>query len=131
MSGPTLQLIILGSMFVFSWLMVRLVRFTKTKKINTELWCTIFEGLTQGAIRLDDLKAPEEVIEKKIKRDGQDKDPFDLNDIETRISQQIAGEGRDSFTLSLLGTLLCVTLLTIFDCLPDNWGDLAGVDAPR
>src|SRR5690606_4837646 len=80
MSEPTLQLIILGSMFVFSWLIVKLVRYTKTKIINTELWCTVFEGLTQGAIRLDDLKAPEEVIEKKIKRDGQDKEPFDLND---------------------------------------------------
>ncbi len=61
-----LQFIILATMFIFSWLMVKLVKYTKTKKINTELWCTFFEGLTQGAIRLDDLKAPEIVIEKKI-----------------------------------------------------------------
>ena len=94
MSEPTLQLIILGAMFVFSWLMVRLVLYTKTKRINTELWCTVFEGLTQGAIRLDDLKAPEEVIEKKIRRDGKDKEPYDLDDIENQISQQITGEGR-------------------------------------
>jgi hypothetical protein len=56
--------------------MVRLIRFNKTKRINTELWCTVFEGLTQGAIRLDDLKNPQTVIEKKIKRDGRDKDSF-------------------------------------------------------
>jgi hypothetical protein len=95
MSEPTLQLIILGSMFVFSWLIVKLVRYIKTKNINAELWCTVFEGLTQGAIRLDDLKAPEEVIEKKVKRDGRDKEPFDLNDIEAKISHQIVARERD------------------------------------
>jgi hypothetical protein len=72
-----LQLLVLGGMLLFCWLMARLVRYNKSRRINTELWCTVFEGLTQGAIRLDDLKNPEALIEKKIKRDGNDKDAFD------------------------------------------------------
>ncbi len=36
MSGPNLQLGILGAMFVFSWLMVKLVRYIKTKRVNPE-----------------------------------------------------------------------------------------------
>lgn len=95
MSRPTLELLILVGMFVFSWLTWKVVRYNKTKRINTELWCTIFEGLTQGAVRLDDLKAPEEVIEKKIRRDGKDKDPLDLDATEALISQQIAERERD------------------------------------
>lgn len=90
-----LHLIILGVLFIFSWLMVKLVRYTKTKKINTELWCTVFEGLTQGAIRLDDLKAPETVIEKKIRKDGEGKDPFNLSNAEEKIALQITGEDPD------------------------------------
>lgn len=72
-----LQLLVLGGMLLFGWIVARLVRYNKSRRINTELWCTVFEGLTQGAIRLDDLKAPESVIEKKIRRDGKDKDSFD------------------------------------------------------
>jgi hypothetical protein len=74
-----LQIIVitLAAIVVFVLLMTRLVRFIKTKRINTELWCTIFEGFTQGAVRLDHLKNPETVIEKKIRRDGRDKDGMD------------------------------------------------------
>ena len=72
-----LQLLVLGGMVIFGWSVARLVHYNKSRRINTELWCTVFEGLTQGAIRLDDLKAPESVIEKKIRRDGKDKDSFD------------------------------------------------------
>jgi hypothetical protein len=92
MAKTTLQLLVLGTMFIFCWSMVRLVRYIKTKRVNPELWCTVFEGLTQGAVRLDDLKAPEEVIEKKVRRDGKDKDPYDFDEIESRISEQITGE---------------------------------------
>ncbi|GEM_PF-1024571 len=74
-----LQLIILGTLFVFSWLMIKLIRHLKTKKIDTELWCTVFEGMTQGALRLDHLKNPGTVIEKKMRRDGKDRDPLDLD----------------------------------------------------
>jgi hypothetical protein len=72
-----LQIAIITGVVVFTWLMVRLVAWIKTKKINTELWCTVFEGLTQGAVRLDHLKNPEAVIEKKIRKDGRDKDSLD------------------------------------------------------
>lgn len=72
-----LQVLVLGGMVLFGWVVAWLVRYNKSRRINTELWCTVFEGLTQGAIRLDDLKAPETVIEKKIRRDGKDKDSFD------------------------------------------------------
>lgn len=90
MNMPTLQLLVLGAMLVFSWLVMMLVRYTKTKRVNTELWCTVFEGLTQGAVRLDDLKAPEEVIEKKARRDGKDKEPDAMDDIEEEINRRIA-----------------------------------------
>ena len=82
MGNANLQVLTLIAMFIFCWLVVKLVRYTKTKRINTELWCTVFEGLTQGAIRLDDLKTPEAVIEKKMRRDGKDKDSFDLSDFD-------------------------------------------------
>jgi hypothetical protein len=94
-ADANLQLIILGAMVVFSWLMVKLVRYNKARRINTELWCTIFEGLTQGAVRLDDLKAPESVIEKKIKRDGKDKESFDLSAMEKKIRQRVTREETD------------------------------------
>lgn len=88
-----LQLIILGTLFVFSWLMIKLIRHLKTQKIDTELWCTVFEGMTQGALRLDHLKNPGTVIEKKMRRDGKDRDPLDLDllvelEIDERSPQQ-------------------------------------------
>ena len=84
-----LQLAIIIICIIFCWLMVRLVRWTKTKKINTELWCTVFEGLTQGAVRLDHLKNPESVIEKKIKKDGKDKDRLDPKDAPSIFLREI------------------------------------------
>jgi biopolymer transport protein ExbB/TolQ len=89
-----LQLLVIGSTVVFCWLMLRLVRFIKTQRINTELWCTIFEGLTQGAIRLDDLKAPESVIEKKIRRDGKDKEAFDLEEACSQAAQNSRSQNK-------------------------------------
>ena len=77
MNEANVQFMIIAGVALFGWLMVRLVAWIKTKRINTELWCTVFEGLTQGAIRLDHLKNPETVIEKKIKKDGRDKDTLD------------------------------------------------------
>ncbi|HTQ98375.1 MAG TPA: hypothetical protein VMH83_00230 [Candidatus Acidoferrum sp.] len=98
MSVPTMQLLVLGAMVLFAWLMVKLVRYNKSRRVNTELWCTVFEGLTQGAVRLDDLKAPEEVIEKKARRDGKDKDPFDLDETEQAISREILERERERTT---------------------------------
>jgi hypothetical protein len=69
-----LQLLVIITVVLFGWGVYRLVKWLKTRQINTELWCTVFEGLTQGAIRLDHLKNPQTQIEKKVKRDGQDKD---------------------------------------------------------
>lgn len=79
MTGPTpltVILIALGIIFIFVLSMTKLIRYIKTRRVNTELWCTIFEGFTQGAIRLDHLKNPESVIEVKIKRNGREKDSF-------------------------------------------------------
>lgn len=77
MDNATMQLAIIAGVVIFGWAMFSLVAWIKTKKINTELWCTVFEGLTQGAVRLDHLKNPETVIEKKLRRDGRDKDSLD------------------------------------------------------
>ena len=73
-SNANLHLAVIMGVVLFGWLMARLVKWIKTKQINTELWCTVFEGLTQGAVRLDHLKNPETVIEKKIRKDGRDKE---------------------------------------------------------
>lgn len=81
-SEVNLQIAIIAGVIIFAWLTGKLVAWIKTKKINTELWCTVFEGLTQGAIRLDHLKNPESVIEKKIRKDGRDKDSLDSIDPE-------------------------------------------------
>ena len=84
--AANLEIAIIAGVVGFAWVMVRLVAWIKTKKINTELWCTVFEGLTQGAVRLDHLKNPEAVIEKKIRKDGRDKDSLDpdTRDTDTR-----------------------------------------------
>lgn len=73
-NSANLQVMVVAGVVIFCWAVAKLVAWIKTKKINTELWCTVFEGLTQGAIRLDHLKNPETRIEKKTKRDGRDKD---------------------------------------------------------
>jgi hypothetical protein len=57
------------------WLGVKLIASLRKKRTNTELWATVFEGLTHKTMNLEPLKAPEIHIEKKARRDGQDKDP--------------------------------------------------------
>lgn len=56
------------------WGTVNLVVYFKKHKANTELWATVFEGLTHKLADLTPLKVPESYIEKKAKRDGLDKD---------------------------------------------------------
>lgn len=41
---------------------------------DTELWATVFEGLTHKTMNLEPLKEPEVFIEKRLQKDGQDKD---------------------------------------------------------
>jgi hypothetical protein len=45
------------------------------------------------------LKTPEAVIEKKMRRDGKDKDSFDLNDMEQKLRQQVADKETDFTTM--------------------------------
>lgn len=61
-------------LFGFIWLGARYIKHIKTKKHNTEVWGTIFEGVTNKLIDLDPVKKPEVFIEKKAKRSGQNKD---------------------------------------------------------
>jgi len=58
------------------WLGARIIAYLKLKKTNTELWGTIFEGITHNAVPQEPLKEPQIYIEKKAPRDGQDKDPL-------------------------------------------------------
>lgn len=44
------------------------IKYVRRKKHNTELWGTIFEGVTNKLIDLDAAKQPEVLIEKKTKR---------------------------------------------------------------
>ncbi|RYE51088.1 MAG: hypothetical protein EOP48_18720 [Sphingobacteriales bacterium] len=59
------------SIFVLGALAVKFIRYLRLKKTNTELWATVFEGLTHRTMNLDPLKQPEVYIEKKAKKDGQ------------------------------------------------------------
>ena len=67
-----LQYSFLAGLLIFVWAAVKLVAWLKTRKNNTPLWTTVFEGLTQGAINLDHYKEPELHMEKKSRREGED-----------------------------------------------------------
>lgn len=60
--------------FILAWLGAIYIRHLRRKRHNTELWGTIFEGVTNKLINLDAIKEPEVFIEKKTKRSGQGKD---------------------------------------------------------
>ena len=57
--------------FVLGWLGTIYIKYLRSKRHNTELWGTIFEGVTHKLINLDAIKEPEVFIEKKTKRSGQ------------------------------------------------------------
>ncbi len=60
--------LVLG-LFVFFWLGFKYIQYLRNKKHNTELWGTIFEGITNKLIDLEPVKKPEIYIEKKVPRD--------------------------------------------------------------
>lgn len=66
--------LVFGAIFTLM-LAVKVVLYFKKKNTNTEMWGTIFEGLTVNTIPQGPLKEPMVFIEKKAKRDGQDDDP--------------------------------------------------------
>ena len=68
------ELAIVMGLIVIIWGAVKLVAHFKKHKANTELWATVFEGLTHKLADLTPLKVPESYIEKKAKRDGLDRD---------------------------------------------------------
>lgn len=59
------------------WLGAKYIHYLKNKKPNTELWGTIFEGITNKLIDLEPIKKPEVYIEKKAPRSGKEKDNED------------------------------------------------------
>jgi hypothetical protein len=68
--------LVLG-LFGLVWLGAKYIRYLKNKKPNTELWGTIFEGITNKLIDLEPIKKPEVYIEKKAPRSGKEKDNED------------------------------------------------------
>lgn len=60
----TLPGIVFG-LFLLLWLGFRYINYLRNKKHNTELWGTIFEGITNKLIDLEPVKKPEIYIEKK------------------------------------------------------------------
>lgn len=71
-----LQLGLLASITLSIYLSIKLIRYLRRKTTNTELWGTIFEGLTHYTVPQEPLKDPAVYIEKKTRKDGQDKDPL-------------------------------------------------------
>lgn len=78
-----MQYLILGILLLFGLLSTKLVSFLKKRKNNTPLWATLFEGITMGLVNLDLYKEPETRIEKKAKRDGENKPPVEFIDPES------------------------------------------------
>lgn len=68
---------IVGSLFFMAWGSFKFIRYLKSRKNNTELWGTIFEGVTHKMVDLDPIKKPEVFIEKKARRSGQGYDEVD------------------------------------------------------
>ena len=71
------ELTLLGITFVFFilvWVGSIYIKYLRSKRHNTELWGTIFEGVTHKLVNLDAIKEPEVFIEKKARRSGQGKD---------------------------------------------------------
>ena len=74
--GITLSIVMLfyiGSIYI---------KYLRSKRHNTELWGTIFEGVTHKLVNLDAIKNPEVFIEKKARRSGQENDD-ELNEPES------------------------------------------------
>lgn len=69
---------LLGATFIFFilvWIGATCISYLRKTRHNTELWGTIFEGVTHKLINLDAIKKPEVFIEKKAKKSGQDHEP--------------------------------------------------------
>ena len=65
--------VLLGITFIFFALVFigsTYIKYLRSKQHNTELWGTIFEGITNKLVNLDAIKKPEIFIEKKAKRNG-------------------------------------------------------------
>ena len=60
--------------FLLIWLSVKWISFLRTKNTNTALWATVFEGMTNYTVPQKPLQEPKVYIEKKVKRDGRDKE---------------------------------------------------------
>ncbi|MES2676107.1 MAG: hypothetical protein V4660_17845 [Pseudomonadota bacterium] len=60
--------------FILTWLASIYIKYLRSKRHNTELWGTIFEGVTNKLVDLDAIKKPEIFIEKKAPKSGQEKD---------------------------------------------------------
>ena len=60
--------------FILVWVGSIYIKYLRSKRHNTELWGTIFEGVTHKLVNLDAIKEPEVFIEKKARRSGQEKD---------------------------------------------------------
>jgi hypothetical protein len=67
-----IQLAIVLGFFFIAWAAFKYIKYLKGRKNNTELWGTIFEGVTHKMIDLDAIKKPEVFIEKRARKSGQD-----------------------------------------------------------
>lgn len=73
--------------FILVWIGSIYIKYLRSKRHNTELWGTIFEGVTHKLVNLDAIKEPEVFIEKKAIKSGQGKDD-ELNEPESEITQK-------------------------------------------
>lgn len=60
--------------FLLCWIGSIYIKYLRSKRHNTQLWGTIFEGVTHKLVNLDAIKEPEIFIEKKTQKNGQEKD---------------------------------------------------------
>jgi hypothetical protein len=71
------DVLLVAGFFVFAYTLYRVVRYTRRKGGNADLWGTIFEGLTHYVQPQDTLKEPKQYIDKIKKKSGEGYDDED------------------------------------------------------
>ena len=74
LSEPELQVVAAAGVILLAFLMYRLVRWTRNKSPDTELWGTIFESLTHYVQPQGPLKEPRQEVRKDKRLSGDDPD---------------------------------------------------------
>ncbi len=74
LSEPTVAVLAMFFVIIVSFLLYRVIIWTRSRSHNTELWGTVFESLTHYVQPQGSLKEPKQEIVKQRKTPGDDDD---------------------------------------------------------